>query len=104
MTLKFNNSYIKDSYSFLGRNEYGIKLKVDKKINDFYLNAKSVEEGEIEMFTSSIKGLLKKTKLEKISLKEIDINRSYHVRREENNIQWNAGNRKSYTWKLPGSA
>ena len=70
MTIKFTNSYIKNSYTLLGRNEYNVKIKVDKEINDYYLNEKSVEQGEVAYQIKSIKGLLKK---ENINEKNIDI-------------------------------
>lgn len=68
MTLKFNNSYIKDSYTFLGRNEYGVKIKTDEKQEDYYMREKSVEQGEVKYQIKTIKGLLKKSKLDKVDL------------------------------------
>jgi len=68
MTLKFNNSYIKDSYTFLGRNEYGVKIKTDEKQEDYYMGEKSVEQGEVKYQIKTIKGLLKKSKLDKVDL------------------------------------
>lgn len=64
MTLKFNNAYIKDAYTLLGKNEFIKDLKVDKKIDDYYDGEKSVELGEVNYQIKSIKGLLKKSKLE----------------------------------------
>ena len=60
MTIKFNNAYIKNSFTLLGRNEHNIKIKVDKEIKDYYMNEKSVEQGESIYQIKSIKGLLKK--------------------------------------------
>ena len=70
MTLYFKNSYIKDSYSVIGRNEYGISIKGDLHINDYYLSKKSIEQGESEMLKKSIVGLLDKCKLKE---NDIDI-------------------------------
>ncbi len=69
MTLKFTNAYIKSGYTLLGRNEHNIKIKVDENINDYYNGEKSVEQGEASYQIESIKGLLKK---EKIDTKNID--------------------------------
>lgn len=63
MTIKFNNTYIKNYYTLLGRNEYNVKIKVDEKINDYYNGEKSVEMGEVSYQIKSTKGLLKKEKL-----------------------------------------
>lgn len=64
MTLKFTNAYIKNSYTLLGRNEYNVDIKVDKEVFDYYNEEKSVEQGEMSYQIESIKGLLKKEKLE----------------------------------------
>lgn len=64
MTLKFTNSYIKDSFTLLGRNEYGVDIKTDKRIEDYYQDEKSVEQGESKYQVKSIKGLLRKLRLE----------------------------------------
>ncbi len=63
MTIKINNSYIKNSYTLLGRNEYNVKINADKFINDYYNNEKSLELAEASYQIESIKGLLKKEKL-----------------------------------------
>lgn len=63
MTYKFENKYIENYYTFLGRNEHGITIKADEEENDYYFNQKSVEQAEIILQKKSIKGLLKKTKL-----------------------------------------
>lgn len=63
MTLKFTNSYIKNSYTLLGRNEYNVNIKVDENINDYYDGEKSVEQGEVSYQIKSIKGLLNKEKI-----------------------------------------
>lgn len=63
MTIKFNNSYIKNSYTLLGRNEHNIKIKTDIVIKDYYFNEKSVEQGEVALQIKSTEGLLKKEKL-----------------------------------------
>ena len=58
MTIKFNNSYIKNSYTLLGRNEHNIKIKTDRVIKDYYFNEKSVEQGEAVLQIKSTEGLL----------------------------------------------
>lgn len=63
MTIKFNNSYIKNSYTLLGRNEHNIKIKTDRVIKDYYFNEKSVEQGEAVLQIKSTEGLLKKEKI-----------------------------------------
>ncbi len=63
MTLKFNNAYIKNSYTLLGRNEHKVKIKTDKTIFDYYDKEKSVEQGEVNYQIKSLKGLLKKENL-----------------------------------------
>ena len=70
MTLKFNNTYIKNSYTILGRNEHTIQIKADEVLNDYYNKEKSVEQAEASFQISSIKGLLKK---EKLTEKNIDL-------------------------------
>lgn len=70
MTIKFNNSYIKNSYTLLGRNEHNIKIKTDRVIKDYYFNEKSVEQGEAVLQIKSTEGLLKK---EKIVEKDINL-------------------------------
>lgn len=70
MTIKFNNAYIKNFYTLLGKNEHNIKIKVDEKIKDYYNGEKSVEMGETTYQIKSTKGILKK---EKISEKDIDL-------------------------------
>lgn len=70
MTIKFNNTYIKNYYTLLGRNEYNVKIKVDEKINDYYNSEKSFEMGEVSYQIKSTKGLLRK---EKINEKNIDL-------------------------------
>ena len=71
-TIKFNDVYINEAYTLLGRNEYEpiIKNEVDKYINDYYLNNKCVELAECDYQIECVKGLLKKSK---INLKNIDL-------------------------------
>ncbi len=68
MTLKFDNAYIKDSYSFIGRNEYELNIKGNEMANDYYMGKKSFELGEVEYQKRSIKGLLNKNKLNKSNI------------------------------------
>ena len=70
MTIYFKNSYIEDSYSVIGRNEYDLSIKGQTNINDYYFGKKSFEQGESEMLLKSITGLLNKTKLKE---QDIDI-------------------------------
>lgn len=70
MTLKFKNSYIKNSFSVIGRNEHEITIKGDLSINDYYLGEKCVELGEAKYQTLSINGLLRKCNL---NLDNIDL-------------------------------
>ncbi len=69
MTLKFKKSYIKNYFTLLGRNEYNVNIKVDKKLEDYYNFEKSIEIAEASFQINSIKGVLKKE-----NLKEKDIN------------------------------
>lgn len=63
-TIKFHNVFINNHYTLLGRNEHSpvIENKVDKNLNDYYNNEKTVELGEISYQKESIKGLLNKIK------------------------------------------
>lgn len=70
MTIKFENTYIKESYTLLGRNEHNIKIKTDSNIKDYYVKEKSVEQGEVAYQIKSTKGLLKKTNK---NIKDIDL-------------------------------
>lgn len=70
MTIKFNNTYIKNFYTLLGRNEHNVKIKVDERINDYYNKEKSVEMGEASYQIKSTKGVLRK---EKITEKDVDL-------------------------------
>ncbi len=70
MTLNFKNSYILDIYSLLGRNEYNVSIKPDKLIYDYYDEEKSVEQGECKYQIRTIKGILKKTKM---NIEDIDV-------------------------------
>ena len=63
MTYKFNKVYIEDYYSIIGRNEHKITVEANMKINDYYLNQKSIEQAESFMQMLSIKGLLNKNNL-----------------------------------------
>lgn len=63
MTIYFKNSYIKDYYTVLGRNEYEVSIKGDLNINDYYLKKKSFEQGESILLLNSINNILNKNKL-----------------------------------------
>lgn len=71
-TIKFDNVYIKNSYTLLGRNEYNpvIKNEVDKLIEDYYMGEKCVELAECDYQIECLKGLIKKSKIAK---KDIDL-------------------------------
>ena len=64
-TFKYENVYIENTYSLLGRNEHkpDILSKVDKVINSYYNNEKTVELAEISFQQETIEGLLKKVKI-----------------------------------------
>lgn len=69
MTLEFKNAYIKSGITLVGRNEHNIQIKGD--INtDYYDNEKSVEMAEASYQIKTIKGLLKK---EKLNESDIDV-------------------------------
>ena len=68
MTIKFNNAYLSDSYTLLGRNEHGVTISADEVINDYYMDLKSVEQAESMYQVKTICGLLNKC-----NLKENDI-------------------------------
>lgn len=63
MTNYIENTYIKNSFTLLGRNEYIKNIKPDLILNDYYLNEKCFELAESTYQIKSIKGLLKKEKL-----------------------------------------
>ena len=70
MTNYIENTYIKNSFTLLGRNEYIKNIKPDLILNDYYLNEKCFELAESTYQIKSIKGLLKK---EKIKPENIDL-------------------------------
>lgn len=70
MTINFKNSYIKNAYSFVGRNEYDITVKGDTFYNDYFIDEKSVELGESKYQILSISGLLDKNNM---TSEEIDL-------------------------------
>ena len=69
MTIKFDNKFIENYYTVLGRNEHNITINADKLIDEYYNKQKSFELGEMSYQIESIKGLLRKSKL-----KEKDVN------------------------------
>ena len=70
MTIKFDNKFIENYYTVLGRNEHNITIRPDKLIDDYYNKQKSFELGEMSYQIESIKGLLKKSKLKE---KDVDL-------------------------------
>lgn len=70
MTIKFNNVYINDFYSVLGRNEHNITINADEVTDDYYNKEKSIELGESALQINSIKGVLRKSKSKE---KDIDL-------------------------------
>ena len=73
MTYKYNNVYIKDSYTIAGMYESDGPLKkyFDKKYDDdLYYGEKSFEKAESKLLEDNITNLLKKTKLKE---KDIDL-------------------------------
>lgn len=71
-TIKFDNVYIRNGYTLLGRNEYNpvIKNDADKVIEDYYMNEKCVELAECDYQIEALKGIIKKTRITK---KDIDL-------------------------------
>lgn len=61
MTIKFNNSYVKESYTIAGPYVKDGPFKYDKVIDDFYDDEDSFEKCEIKELYNSIKELLKKS-------------------------------------------
>ncbi len=63
MTIKFNNVFINEKYSFLGSDKYSpvVLNNVDEFVNDYYLKKKTIELAEIEYQRKVINGLLEKT-------------------------------------------
>ena len=53
----------KNAYTLLGRNEYVEGIKVDESLNDYYLDEKCFEMGEVDYQVKTLNGLLKKEKL-----------------------------------------
>ncbi len=70
MTFNFNETYIKNYFTLLGRNEYVDNIEPDLIINDYYLNEKCFEFGEVDYQIKTINGLLKK---EKLNASKIDL-------------------------------
>lgn len=68
MTYIFDKAYIENYFTVLGRNDHGIKVEGDIKVDDYYFNQKSIEQAESYMQVLSIKGLINKC-----NLKEKDI-------------------------------
>lgn len=64
-TIKFENVYINDNFTLLAslENNPTIENKVDIAIHDYYMNRKTVEEGETEYQKTVLKRLLEKNKL-----------------------------------------
>ena len=63
MTIRFDDTYIENYYSLIGRNEHNITIKADEMINSYYTDKRSVEQTESNFQVRTIKGLLKKSKL-----------------------------------------
>ena len=63
MTIKFNETYIENYYSLIGRNEHNITIKGDEIVSSYYTDKRSVEHSESNFQISTIKGLLNKCKL-----------------------------------------
>lgn len=65
MTYKFENIYINEKYTLLTSNFNNplVINSVDKYINDYYMNMKSIEEAESIYQDITINGILKKSKL-----------------------------------------
>ena len=63
MTIRFDDTYIENYYSLIGRNEHNITIKADEMLNSYYTDQRSVEQTESNFQVRTIKGLLKKSKL-----------------------------------------
>ena len=64
MTSYYNNVYINDKYSLLASTKYNpiIKNNVNKVIDDYYMNEKTIELCESKYQETTIKNLIKKSK------------------------------------------
>ncbi len=69
MTFNCKDTYIKNAYTLLGNKEYVGDILPDSVIEDYYLDEKCFEMGEVDYQIKTIDGLLKKEKI-----KESDIN------------------------------
>lgn len=69
---KFNNIYIENFYTLLGKNEYNpvISSKCDSNYNSYLVNKKTFEETESDYQVMAINGLLKKNNN---TIKNIDL-------------------------------
>ena len=65
MTYKFNNVYINNKYSLLSSTKYDpiVKDNVDKCVDDYYMNEKTIELAESKYQELTISGLLKKSRI-----------------------------------------
>lgn len=66
MTFYYDNVYINDKYSLLGSTKYNpiVKDNVDKCLNDYYMNEKTIELCESKYQETTIKGLIKKSRVD----------------------------------------
>ena len=70
MTKKYSNVYINDKYSILSSIKYNpiVKNNVNKIIDDYYLNQKTVELAEAKLQELTIKSIINNNKKHNISL------------------------------------
>ena len=63
-SLKYNNCYIKDSFSIVGPMEKMGQIKnYDMAINDYYFGEKTFEKAEVKMQRTAIDNILVKNNL-----------------------------------------
>ena len=67
MTITFDNVYVKDSSTVVGKieSEGPLSKYFDKSYSDFYMGEKSFEQGEIRMILDSVDILLKKVNMKR---------------------------------------
>ena len=67
MTITFDNVYVKDSSTVVGKieSEGPLSKYFDKSYSDFYMGEKSFEQGEIRMILDSVDILLKKANMKR---------------------------------------
>ena len=83
MTFDFKDTYIKNAFTLLGRNEFVSGIKPDLQINDYYLNEKCFELAEANYQIKTINGLLKKEKLKENKKDHIFLSQPWTVAKND---------------------